>query len=310
MPWGAVIGAVGAIGAASIASDGAQSAADTQTNAANAANAQQRADQAPWLAAGGKAVGQLSTDTSPGGKYNTPFSMSMAQNSDAEKYAQSQAMQASQNSAAARGGLINTNENQALQTNAAGIASQYQNQAFNQWLQTNQQQLNAQQSLAGLGQSSASNVAQTGAALTTGAANAQAAAQVANGNIWGNAVGSLGGQMSTLGNLFGYGKNNTGNTIDSADQNYSFTSPSYADPNSGSGYSYPGDGNYSDERLKTHIKRVGTTDDGLPIYTYKMRGGDGNTEMGILAQDLEKVNPKAVKKDEHGFRMADYSKVH
>ena len=65
---------------------------------------------------------------------------------------------------------------------------------------------------------------------------------------------------------------------------------------------------FSDRRLKKDIKKIGKTDDGLPIYTYKYRAG-GPTEMGIMAQDLEKKDPSAVIDTPSGFKAVDYSKV-
>jgi hypothetical protein len=64
---------------------------------------------------------------------------------------------------------------------------------------------------------------------------------------------------------------------------------------------------YSDERLKTDKKKVGKTNEGLPIYTYKYKGSP-TTQMGVMAQDVEKKTPSAVKMV-GGFRALDYSKV-
>lgn len=64
---------------------------------------------------------------------------------------------------------------------------------------------------------------------------------------------------------------------------------------------------YSDKRVKKDIKKVGKTDEGLPIYTYKYKG-DGTTQMGVMAQELEKEKPGAVK-TVGGIRMVDYSKI-
>lgn len=50
---------------------------------------------------------------------------------------------------------------------------------------------------------------------------------------------------------------------------------------------------FSDRRIKTEIKRVGYTDDGLPVYTFKYKGSE-QTVMGVMAQDVEKVKPEAV----------------
>ena len=49
----------------------------------------------------------------------------------------------------------------------------------------------------------------------------------------------------------------------------------------------------SDVRVKTSIKRVGTADNGLPIYLFRYKDG-GPMQMGFMAQDVEKVHPEAV----------------
>lgn len=50
---------------------------------------------------------------------------------------------------------------------------------------------------------------------------------------------------------------------------------------------------FSDRRLKENVKRVGRTDDGLPIYTYTYLGSD-TVQMGVMAQELAEVMPDAV----------------
>lgn len=52
-------------------------------------------------------------------------------------------------------------------------------------------------------------------------------------------------------------------------------------------------GKMSDRRLKRDVKRVGATDDGLPIYTYRYHGSD-TVHMGVMAQDVAEVRPEAV----------------
>lgn len=64
---------------------------------------------------------------------------------------------------------------------------------------------------------------------------------------------------------------------------------------------------FSDRRMKEDVKKVGATDDGLPIYTYKYKSG-GPTQMGIMAQDLQKKKPDAVH-NVGGLLAVDYSKV-
>ena len=60
----------------------------------------------------------------------------------------------------------------------------------------------------------------------------------------------------------------------------------------------------SDRRLKTDIKRVGTTEGGTPIYTYRYIWG-GPVQMGVMAQDV----PEAAADMGNGFLGVDYSKV-
>jgi hypothetical protein len=64
----------------------------------------------------------------------------------------------------------------------------------------------------------------------------------------------------------------------------------------------------SDRRLKEDIKKVGKTDDGLNVYTYKYKGLPSKTFMGVMAQDVQKRNPDAVE-SRGGLLAVDYSKV-
>ena len=49
----------------------------------------------------------------------------------------------------------------------------------------------------------------------------------------------------------------------------------------------------SDIRVKTDISRVGTLDNGLPVYVFRYKHG-GPPQIGLMAQDVEQVNPGAV----------------
>lgn len=50
---------------------------------------------------------------------------------------------------------------------------------------------------------------------------------------------------------------------------------------------------FSDIRLKEGIKRVGTTDDGLGVYTYRYKG-DPVPRMGVMAQEVAELRPDAL----------------
>lgn len=61
---------------------------------------------------------------------------------------------------------------------------------------------------------------------------------------------------------------------------------------------------FSDERLKTDIKRVGVTDGGVPIYTYRYVWG-GPVMMGVMSKDV----PEAASMTDSGYEVVDYSLV-
>lgn len=62
-------------------------------------------------------------------------------------------------------------------------------------------------------------------------------------------------------------------------------------------------GLFSDERLKTDIKKVGELPSGLGVYDYKKFG---KPERGVLAQEVEKVIPEAVTEHPSGYKMVKY----
>lgn len=65
----------------------------------------------------------------------------------------------------------------------------------------------------------------------------------------------------------------------------------------------------SDVRMKTDIKRVGTLDNDLPVYSYRYKFG-GPPMIGVMAQDVEKVKPHAVATDIWtGLKAVDYSEA-
>jgi hypothetical protein len=63
----------------------------------------------------------------------------------------------------------------------------------------------------------------------------------------------------------------------------------------------------SDERLKTNVKEIGKTNDGQKIYSYKYKGDD-RTQIGLMAQDVEKKHPNAVGLM-GGYKTVDYKKA-
>lgn len=64
---------------------------------------------------------------------------------------------------------------------------------------------------------------------------------------------------------------------------------------------------FSDRRLKTDIRKVGKTDDGLNVYTYRYITG-GPVQMGVMADEVEKVKPEAVG-EINGFKAVNYGMI-
>jgi hypothetical protein len=65
---------------------------------------------------------------------------------------------------------------------------------------------------------------------------------------------------------------------------------------------------YSDERLKTDIKKVSETPDEIGIYRYRYKGG-GPLRLGLIAQDVQRRKPEAVTEDAAGYKMVNYRKA-
>lgn len=63
----------------------------------------------------------------------------------------------------------------------------------------------------------------------------------------------------------------------------------------------------SDERTKKNVKKIGSLK-GHPLYEYGYKGGfdDGKRHIGVMAQEVEKKRPDAVRKGRDGLRRVDY----
>ena len=66
-------------------------------------------------------------------------------------------------------------------------------------------------------------------------------------------------------------------------------------------------GKLSDERIKDNIKPIGSTFDGQPIYKYNLKGSP-QTEIGLMAQDVERRDPGAVGSF-GGIKSVDYDRA-
>lgn len=64
----------------------------------------------------------------------------------------------------------------------------------------------------------------------------------------------------------------------------------------------------SDERAKDDKEKIGETKDGMGIYSFKYKGSD-KTQIGLMAQDVKKKKPGAVKTTQSGLMAVDYGKA-
>jgi hypothetical protein len=69
-----------------------------------------------------------------------------------------------------------------------------------------------------------------------------------------------------------------------------------------------GGGGWSDRRLKRDIVRLGASPSGLPIYAFQYVWG-GPRFVGVMAQDLLRLRPDAVRLDESGYYKVDYARI-
>ena len=184
------------VGSALIGGASSRSAASQQSDAtasAVAENARQydttRADYAPYREAGVKALGQLQSglDTMP--------TSAEVMSDPGYQFGLEQGQTALDRKTAASGGRVS---GAALKA-AAEYGTNYATTGYNAAYQRRQDRLNRLQALAGIGQTATSGSAAAGdsaagrnSALISGQGNAGAASTLANGNIWGNSVNSLG----------------------------------------------------------------------------------------------------------------------
>ena len=61
----------------------------------------------------------------------------------------------------------------------------------------------------------------------------------------------------------------------------------------------------SDERAKEDVEQIGSTEDGLGIYSYRYKGSP-RTEIGLMAQEVKRMKPDAVRKRPDGLMSVNY----
>lgn len=213
--WVAGAAVVGTIGGALISSNGASNAADAQAGAARDANQTQlqmynqtRTDNMPALGARNDALARLEALLGVGGNRGAagygslggPINVGDVTRDPGYQFGLRQGQQTLNNSFNARGMRDSGAALMAATRYGNDYGTTKYDDAFNRQVTNRQVQLNPLQSLAGLGQTGATTMAQAGAnagnnisANQIGVGNAQAANSIAQGNIWGNAANQLAG---------------------------------------------------------------------------------------------------------------------
>lgn len=275
--FGAVTDAVGITNSAGDKAAAAQAAAARDANNTTWRMYDQgRKDMEPWRAAGAKSLSDLSGQM---GDLSRSFTMTDFQQDPGYQFRMDEGQKALERSAAAKGGLMGGGTLKALSRYGQDFASNEYTNAYNRFNNDRDQRFNKLSSLAGVGQSSASQIANSGN---------QAGQQVAQNQIGvGNAQASnIMGQQNRLTNMIGQG--------------------------AGAAMMF------SDERLKTNIEPVSSEDlqelkDKVKAYKFKYKNeahGEGDF-VGVLAQELEqtKLGKNLVSYDKEGYRQINTQKL-
>jgi hypothetical protein len=220
MSWGLVAGAAVAAGSAAISSNAAKKARNSQEAASMAALEEQRRqfdlareDQRPYRETGREALGRLAglQDYDP-----TPHALAV-QSEPGYQFGLDSGRNALEGSAAAGGGLYSGSALKALTRYNNDYATTKYGDAFNRAHTAFGNKWNRLSGLAGIGQTAnqqsqaaGQNFANQSAGILTGMGNAQGASQLAQGSIWGNALGQIGGQARAWGGGGGWGWGGSG----------------------------------------------------------------------------------------------------
>ena len=214
---GAVIGGIASNMAAGEQASAATQAANTQADANRyAADIQykmfekQMELQEPWRKKGEEALNRLAAGLGQGGEFGTKFSATNWQQDPGYAFRLAEGQRALERSAAARGGLISGNALKAAERYGQEMGSQEYQNAFNRYYAERQNMLQPIQSLAGVGQTTATNIAgQAGAYGNAAAGNLMATGEsyanslLAQGNARASQYGAIGNAIGGAAGAYG-----------------------------------------------------------------------------------------------------------
>lgn len=183
-----VVGGSASKKAASVQADATQHAADLQYQ-----QWRESVDlQEPWRKAGEQALNKLIPLTD-----YTPFSMAQFQADPGYGFRMSEGMKALERSAAARGGLLSGATLKGIQRYGQDLASQEYTNAFNRYQTERAARLQPLQSLAGLGQTTAQQIGQSGQQMATGVGEALTSGAAARASGYVGQANALTGALNT-----------------------------------------------------------------------------------------------------------------
>jgi hypothetical protein len=185
----AVIGGVAANKAAKTQARSADRAADLQYQQFE----QTREDQMPWMEAGKGALNKLI----PIASEYTPFGMRQFQDDPGYQFRMSEGMKGLERSAAARGGLLSGGALKGIQRYGQELASQEYQNAFNRYGVERERRLAPLQSLAGLGQTTATQVGQAGQTMASNVGQTMQAGAAARASGYVGQANALTGALNT-----------------------------------------------------------------------------------------------------------------
>jgi hypothetical protein len=70
-----------------------------------------------------------------------------------------------------------------------------------------------------------------------------------------------------------------------------------------------GGGRRSDIRLKEDITPLMQLGNGLEVYRFRYKGSDRTLYVGVMAQEVQRINPGAVFRDRDGYLLVDYDRI-
>jgi uncharacterized protein DUF3300/endosialidase-like protein len=70
-----------------------------------------------------------------------------------------------------------------------------------------------------------------------------------------------------------------------------------------------GGGRRSDIRLKQDIVPLVRLNNGLELYRFRYKGSDHTAYVGVMAQEVQKIEPSAVSRDHQGYLMVNYDLI-